>query len=290
MGRVPGTQGGNTFRLSLNTPGSLGCNDAADPNSSFPLAYTPGSLGRNDCADPSAEPPITLGIGKLFMTMSLDRDLGFWDYDPDDLLENDQLCPEFVSQARSGLAAAVAAGLRPRVHEAYRSPERSDELHKKHLEGHGGKAAPGWMSVHNYGLAMDVWLYDRKGHYIDNHVKGWYKLYAHLAKSLSAFLWGDKFDDADHFEYHPDWPKPARGADLKAAHNWAIQAASQSPNKSPFNLPASSPGLPGAKTQSKPNQQSDVDWKPYFWWALGASSNDSPSDAFLSTSPRPVQS
>src|SRR5262249_823230 len=154
------------FSPSPITPGTLGCRDSADPNAVLKLGDTPGSLGRNDCADPDANSPYDLGIPKLHMTLSWDKDLLLWDYDPNHLLDDERLSPEFVEQAHHAMKTAVSFGLRPQVHEAYRTPEESDRKHQKWKKKQGGRAAPGWHSVHNYGLAMDVWLYDRKNRYI----------------------------------------------------------------------------------------------------------------------------
>src|ERR1035438_2249424 len=115
-----GTTGRNPFGMSLLTPGPLGCRDGADPSLGLVPAHSPGPVGLNDCADPNARSPYGLGVGTLHLTLSMDRDLHFWDYDPDRLLEDDRLNPEFVELAHQGLKTAVALGLRPQVHEAYR--------------------------------------------------------------------------------------------------------------------------------------------------------------------------
>ena len=100
---------------------------------------------------------------------------------------DERLCPEFVEKPHLALQRAVSYGLRPEVHEAYRSPEESDKKHAKWKKKKGGRAAPAWHSVHSYGLAMDVWLFDRKKHYISNKTKGWYPLYKLLRKRVPHF-------------------------------------------------------------------------------------------------------
>lgn len=169
-----------------------------------------------------------------------------WNYDPQKHLDDPGVNPLFAKAAKSVLDAAEAAGLRPRVHEAYRSSERSDVLYKKWQAGKGSRAAPGWASCHNYGLAMDVYLYDATGKYIDNHVKGWYKEYKKLAKYARAngFVWGESFGDgdADHFEFHPNWPGGAGGDFLTRTRDWALELAE---------------GGAGS-------------WLDFFWWAAGA--------------------
>lgn len=289
MSFPPGSVGRNPFQLSPVTPGSLGCRDAADPEAGLHLGDTPGSLGRNDCADPDAESPYGLGIGKLHMTLSWDKDLFLWDYDPNHLLEDDRLNPEFVEKAHQALKAAVGMGLRPKVHQAYRSPGESDELHKKYKAGKGGRAAPGWQSVHNYGLAMDVWLYDHKNRYIDNSVKGWYKLYKQLAKAASAFLWGEPFDDSDHFEYHPNWKKPAGGHHLVGVRNWAMKAAVANNKLVKYDALAPEARAGGAQAQYDFIPESDMLWLPYFWWAAGAKGADQPPAKYLASNRPPIE-
>jgi hypothetical protein len=289
MSRPAGSIGRDPFRLSPVTPGTLGCLDAADPAFGLNLGDTPGPLGRNDCADPDARAPYGLGIGKLHMTFSRDKDLLLWDYDPKHLLQDDRLNPEFVEQAHRAMAAAVALGLRPRVHQAYRSPEESDRLSEKHKAHAGGRAAPAWQSVHNYGLAMDVWLYDRKSRYIDTKVRGWYKLYKLLAAAASSFLWGASFDDSDHFEYHPNWERPAKGKHLISVRTWAMKTALAHGKMVKYDALASGPRLGQAPAQRDFIPESDIEWLPYFWWAAGAQSEDAPSDAYLRDNRPPIQ-
>jgi hypothetical protein len=208
-----------------------------------------------------------------------------WDYDPDKLLDEAGVNPEFKTAAQTGLAAAVAAGLRPRVHEGFRSIERSDELYKKYKAG-GARAAPGWASLHNYGLAMDVYLYDEKGTIIDNNSspKTWYKLFKQLNSHLSPqnFVWGEPINDADHWEYHPNWTGLAGGATLDKARKEAMEAAeavdkaaaaaAATPAPAATTTPATGTApaattptaTPAATTATK------TDWMQYFWYAAGA--------------------
>lgn len=173
-----------------------------------------------------------------------------WNFDPNNLLNDTRLNPEFATAAIGALQAAVQAGLRPKVHEAYRSIERSDELYKKYKAG-GPRAAPGWTSLHNYGLAMDLWLYDAKDSYISNNTKGWYLQYKSLAAYVKAykFEWGEPINDADHFEYHPKWKGLVGGAILQRTRIWAMNIA---------------------KAVDAEAKASVSDWMQYFWWAAGA--------------------
>ncbi len=262
------------FKLCPTTPGSYGINDAASPEKlDGLLGDTPGPLGCNDHASPETHDSI-LGIGRLHVTVSWDRDLLLWDYDPLSLLDDSGLSPDFVEAAHEGLASAVKIGLRPRVHEAYRSPQESERKHKLWKKHQGGRAADAWRSCHNYGLAMDVWLYDRKQRYIDNHVKGWYAQYKRLAAALAPhdFFWGEAFGDgdSDHFEFHPNWKQGANGTFLLRVKDWAEQAA--------MSLPEAAT-MPGGRAGPVPEPNSSV-WMPFFWWAAGAGGS-SPSTAFL---------
>jgi hypothetical protein len=252
----------------------LGLDDAADPNGFSLLGDTPGSLGRNDCADPNN---LRSYLG-LNITLVPENEWGFWDYDPNRLLEDPSLSPDFVAEAHRSLKRSVDLGLRARVHEAYRSPEESDRKRKKWKEGKGGRAAPAWASCHNYGLAMDVYLYDKNAKYIDNHVKGWYRLYKRLASAASGCVWGENFGDgdADHFEYHPNWIRGADGKLLGKVKEWAIKAALSIPGKGT---------LPNGQLGPVPEPDMSA-WLPFFWWAAGAGGTPPPGD-FLSKNPPP---
>lgn len=199
-------------------------------------------------------PPIVVGAPMCVATPIV------WNYDPNKLLAEPALNSNFVNAAKTALDAAAAAGLMPKVHEAYRSPGRSDELYKKWQDGKGGRAAPGWASCHNYGLAMDVYLYDAKGKVIDNHVKGWYKEFKKLAKFFTSngFVWGANFGsgDSDHFEYHPNWPDGAGGDFLNKVRAWAMKLA--------------------AAENEKAKQSTNI-WLEFFWWAAGAGGKSPPS-------------
>jgi hypothetical protein len=256
------------------SPGSLGLGDAADPNRFSLLGDTPGSLGRNDCADPNN---LRSYLG-LHITLVPEHDWWLWDYDPNKLLDDPNLSADFVSEAHRSLKRSVNMGLRPRVHEAYRSPEESDRKWKKWKEGKGGRAAPAWASCHNYGLAMDVYLYDKNAKYIDNHVKGWYREYKRLASAASGCIWGENFGDgdADHFEYHPKWISGADGKLLHKVKEWAIEAALAVPGAG--TLPN---GQFGPVTEPDRSQ-----WMPFFWWAAGAGGTPPPGD-FLNKKPVP---
>ena len=266
------------FRLCPETPGSLGINDAASPDKEPSLlGFTPGSLGCNDHASPDAYESI-LGIPRLQLT---DRDILLWNYDPNSLLDDSSLSPGFVAAAHKALTAALHLGLRPQVHEAYRTPEESARKHKLWKQKKGGRASDAWRSCHNYGLAMDVWLYDRKHSYIDNHVKGWYKQYKRLAEAAIAegFVWGEAFGDgdSDHFEFHSNWEEGANGTFLLNVKAWAELAA--------LTLPGA--GLPAGQF-GPPREPDPSVWMPFFWWAAGAAGSQPPAE-FLAQNRPPGQ-
>jgi hypothetical protein len=184
------------------------------------------------------------------------------------------------------LKAAVAKGLRPKVHEAFRSPAESDRKQRLWKEGKGGQAAAGWGSCHNYGLAMDVYLYDRNGHWIHDGVKGWYAQYKLLAKTADGMVWGQAFGmtrhskgdrrkkgDADHFEFHPNWSGGTDGPFLLKVKEWAQRAAG---------------ATPGADTKGSQSQPKPAEWMPFFWWAAGAGGT-APPPSFLAKDPPPVR-
>jgi D-alanyl-D-alanine carboxypeptidase len=174
-----------------------------------------------------------------------------WGFDPSSLLEDERVSPAFRQAAQTGLAAAVGAGLRPVVREAYRAPERSDELYRLYRQGKAPRAAPGWASLHNYGLAMDVYLYDAGGRLIETPRKGWYEAYKELAGYLTSqgLVWGEPINDTDHFEYHPNWNGLAGSELLERNRRWAMKTASAVDEAAQANV---------------------ADWLAFFWWAAGA--------------------
>lgn len=276
----PGPLGRDPFHLCPYT-GPLGINYAASPFAPTSLVGdTPGPVGcSNDYAALEADSSL-LGLGSLHVTISLDKDLLLWDYDPDHLLDEPGLNPRFVRAAHQSLASAVRSGLRPKVHEAHRTPEKSGRKNQIWKGGGGHRAGAAWRSCHNYGVAMDVYLYDSKNKKIDYLVKGWHKQYKHLAKSAIAagFVWGESFKDANHFEFHPNWRRGLDGPFLLRVKAWAQQAAISRLGASTLANgeigPVPSPSL------------SESEWMPFLWWAAGTGGNP-PSAAFLASNHPP---
>src|SRR6187399_3296995 len=94
--RKPGPFGRDPFQLCPKTPGSLGINDAGAPFAPARMVWdTPGPLGCNDHATVEGD-IFRLGIDDLHLTLSLDKDRLFWDYDPNRLLDNPLLNSKFV--------------------------------------------------------------------------------------------------------------------------------------------------------------------------------------------------
>lgn len=289
MSTPPDLKTRDPFRL-VPALGPLRCGDAGSSHTFHLLGNTPGPLGGNVCDNPKTS-RYSFGLPELYVTISCDKDLVLWDYDPKRLLDDEKLNLEFVTLAHRALKAAVNFGLRPKVFEAYRSPEEADRKYAKYKAGQGGRAAPGWQSVHNYGLAMDVWLYDRKNRYItDKSYPGsWLASYKQLAGACSSFVWGESFNDADHFEYHPNWRKPATGKHLTAVRDWAMRAAVANDQLVKYDARAVEALAGGPNAQYDFVPESDINWLPYFWWAAGAKGGNAPPDKYLAAHPPPKQ-
>lgn len=280
--RRPGCLDQNSSDLPAVVPGPLGIHFGESPEAlNYLNGAAPGPLGFS-CHATQESSESLLGVGRLHFSLSWDNDLLLWDYDPERLLEDPNLNPSFVQAAHEVLSTAVRLGLRAKIHEAFRTPEESDRKHALWKAHKGGRAAPAWRSCHNYGIAMDVWLFDRKGKYIDNHVKGWYSRYKALASAakFAGFVWGESFGDgdADHFEFHPKWSNGASGSFLLQVKEWAQKAALLRPNAS--TLPNNTIG-----PVPEPDQAS---WMPYFWWAAGIEGFPPPPD-FLAKNQPPTQ-
>jgi D-alanyl-D-alanine carboxypeptidase len=265
--RCPGPL--NFARFSLvdapKTPGSWGVNDFGDPEALASIGDNAGPLGLNDCGDLNLS---LAGINSEKLRLMFQY-FSSWDFDPAGLLEHPSLNPEFVQAARDALWHALKAGLQPRVHEAYRSPDESARRHKLYTQHKGHKAAEAWHSLHNYGLAMDVWIFEN-GEYVDDKYAGkgkallrkrigFYKEFADIAKS-HQLVWGHSFNDDDHFQFHPNWNN-VNGPKLVTARNWALKVAA------------------GTKDHAEDK------WMEYFWWAAGAGGEEPPKEVLAKHKP-----
>ena len=173
-----------------------------------------------------------------------------WSPDPKKLLDDPRVNPALRDAAHAAFQTAIAAGLRPRVDKAYRTPEESAALNAASKSG-GPLAAGAYESPHNYGLAIDVYAHDADGKRVSN-ISGhsdWESQMKTVAQHFEkqGFLWGLK-GDSDHFEFHPRWSGFSRGKFLLGTRDWAI-------------------GI--AKSVSSA-EESSVDWMPYVWWSAGA--------------------
>jgi len=167
--------------------------------------------------------------------------------------------PEMKFHIENALKSARDAGLNPVLGEGYRTPERSADLVNR-----GVKAGGPWGSGHNYGLAVDIWLYDNNGNQITETTKGWYSEFKKLATHMKneGFTWWDdhltptekanKEGDANHFAYHPNWSGNAHGGFLKIQRDNAMQEAAKKGN---YQLPA---------------DPKSVDWLREMWKKAGA--------------------
>lgn len=131
------------------------------------------------------------------------------------LLDDARVNPTFALTVKQFMDSAIKAGFKPVVHEAFRSRERARELSRKNVKN--GRAAAA-VSIHSFGLAVDIWLANDKGDVFSFDPKDYA---AHKADRFSYTTWlrfikiGEGFglinaykhDDTDHWELHPAWSK-----------------------------------------------------------------------------------
>lgn len=92
-----------------------------------------------------------------------------------------------------------------------RSFAEQEALHRKWKEGKGGRAAPGGLSAHQYGVAVD---FCRDGDAAPGLQPRWdAPAYAVLGEEARAagLAWGGSFGDAPHVQ----WPGYVSGAQLR---------------------------------------------------------------------------
>jgi hypothetical protein len=246
-----------------------------------------------------------------------DEEEATWDYDPKKYLDAAGVNPQFREAAKAGLAAAVADGLRPRVHEVMRSEKRSDMLHAN-APATGHRAAKGGHSLHNYGLAMDVNLIDEDGRTIlyPTHPKIWFKSLTRLNSHFAPhnLIWAQELNDAVHWEYHPAFAGFSSGKVSKARRR--AMAAAEAVDKanavaayatlvsdsaeaalSSLSLDEESDVEPDEETATSAanaatqnsaaattqtataNAGGKTDWMPYFWFLMGAGGTPIPEIA-----------
>lgn len=128
------------------------------------------------------------------------------------------LLPEVQETFRTFLlrAKALVAPLDVRIISGTRTQAEQQALYQKYLAG-GPQAAPPGHSNHNFGLAVDLGIFDPTvagaRSYIDGHDSARStKVYRQIARSVGEGLgveWGGdwKRSDPPHFQIRPSWAK-----------------------------------------------------------------------------------
>jgi hypothetical protein len=138
---------------------------------------------------------------------------------PNRNLNDKHLNPEMKRALDAALNDARQAGFKVMVGEAYRSPERSEQIRSQ-----GITPAGAWASAHNYGIAVDILLVNSAGKIIPNNNNGDYKRFTEFMKA-EGFEWYGDYGSGDdgHFEYHPAITGLLDKNELKAAREKAIK-------------------------------------------------------------------
>ena len=114
----------------------------------------------------------------------------------------DRVYLPFVAVALEVVARCEARGATYVATFGFRSVEEQAELRRLFLAGKGGKAAPGGLSAHNYGIAFD---FVRDGDARVGVQPDWrlpaYKVLGEEAVK-AGLIWGGSFGDAPHVQ----WP------------------------------------------------------------------------------------
>ncbi len=153
-------------------------------------------------------------------------------YDPTGRLNSENNNPDMVKAFRQGLERARKAGIDVRVGEAYRDPEKSDRLYKAYKSGKSKvRAAAAWRSAHNYGLAVDIRVYEN-GKCLKGKTQAESMKYADAAKYFGSFRQGLS-RDAGHLEYRGKWDHFVGGRELLREKAAAIAAVTEASGKSP---------------------------------------------------------
>jgi hypothetical protein len=132
-----------------------------------------------------------------------------------ELLDDQRINPQFSKLVKSFLDKAELNGFKPFIKEAFRSQEEAKMLAKKNKEL---KIAAAEVSLHSFGMAVDIWLKNEKGEAFSYEPIDYKK---NPTDRLSYFEWmkfikigqsfglinAEKHSDTDHWEYHPNWRK-----------------------------------------------------------------------------------
>ncbi len=131
------------------------------------------------------------------------------------LLDDERVNPEFVQVVKEFIDSAKKSGFKPVIKEAYRSFERAKELNQINSKKNIAAAS---VSVHSFGLAIDIWLANDKNEAFSfnatNYKKNKENRFSY-SKWMKFIKIGQSFrlvnaymhNDTDHWELHPNWDK-----------------------------------------------------------------------------------
>ena len=177
-----------------------------------------------------------------------------WNFDPRNTLANPLVNPELRSHLLDAIKEAMNNEIHVKIAWAYRSPSESAALHAAGEHA----AANAWKSSHNYGMGIDIYVYDNNGKRIDSDTghENWYTYYKNLAKIMKkhGFVWFDDYckkctnkGDAGHFNYQPSW--------VPGKVNWKGERDK---------------AIKESKENGKSGKLKPADWLPYMWNNAGA--------------------
>lgn len=132
-----------------------------------------------------------------------------------ELLDSILVCPKFATLIKSFLDKAEQEGYKPYVKQAFRSQKEAIETYERNKKL-GIAAAK--ISLHSFGLAVDIWLKNEKGETFSYDEAEYQKAplnrysYAQWMKFIKigesfGLINNERHADTDHWEYHPNWKK-----------------------------------------------------------------------------------
>jgi RHS repeat-associated protein len=125
-----------------------------------------------------------------------------------------KLHPEFAVKIMEFLIELDRQNIKMRIYSGYRTPEEQIPLNK------AGSGKPAWESMHQYGLAVDVTLYDKNGNIVNDNPKHplWKKV-SDIASGMGiepSMEW-PKLIEFNHFQYNdPARSELAQDPDLRS--------------------------------------------------------------------------
>lgn len=132
-----------------------------------------------------------------------------------ELLDNEKINPKFAQIVKLFIDSAKKAGFKPVINQTYRSFEEAKIISEKNKKiGIAGAA----VSVHSFGLAVDIWLsndmneafsFDPKDYKNNKENRFSYNKWLEFIKIGESFglINGYLHNDTDHWELHPNWNK-----------------------------------------------------------------------------------